>query len=141
VAARTADLPRALWSADAALNAKLETINNTPATLSGMVTGLDISSGVLAPDQTTPVPVSTLEDEPSDFIPFAWKRAATAAPAGQGGFAATLEDPAVVATRTAIAAVLRAAGAPLPEDPDAGRLSAAVAGLMSAEPVIAAVGC
>jgi hypothetical protein len=141
VVARTADLPRALWSADAALNANIGTINNTPATLSGMVTGLDISSGVLAPDQTAPVLVSTLEDEPNDFIRFGWKPAATAAPAGPGGFAATLEAPAVVATRTAIAATLRAAGAPLPAAPDAGRLQAAVAGLMSAEPVIAAVGC
>jgi hypothetical protein len=134
----TAAQPRALWSKAAAINPTIDGANQ-PATLPDMLMGGRIQARAVAPDTTpAPVAVSTLQDEAESTTAFAWSAAPKPGPA-QGDFAKSLGDPTVAGERTAIVAILAAAGADLPAAPEASRLAASV-GLMSKEPHLAEVG-
>ena len=140
--AAIADQPRALWSKDAAIEPTIEGVNQNPATLRNMVTGARLAATAAAPATTTPaaVLVSTLQDEASDGASCAWAAAPAACATPHGAFAATVNVDAAVAQRTAIVAILTAAGADLPATTDLQRLARDAAGVMEGEPVPAVVG-
>lgn len=148
----TSALPAAPWSKamslDLVQNPSISTVNSTPSTIAGLVTGYVVTMNIQPPDATpSPISLAILADSPAETEPqFSWSQTPIAStdPFDQSQamsqFMTTINNETVAAARAAILATLIAQGVPVAATVNVVDLAASANVVLLAAPVLSYLG-